>query len=111
MPAATPPGEGAYLFKTIAQIDNAAAQGPLLYAAAGNKEVSAEYGRTAAIYALRNFPDGQTCALRESIIAQEDNTAVATAALRTLENIRKTAPETTAKVDAPVTVPVAPLQK
>ncbi|MBN2129811.1 MAG: HEAT repeat domain-containing protein [Sedimentisphaerales bacterium] len=105
------PGQGGYIFNTISQITSQQAQASLLYAAAGNKEVSAESGRTAAIYALKNFPDGRTSALLESIIAQEDNTAVATAAIRTLESIRKAAPQATAKADPTVTVPVAPLQK
>jgi len=108
---ASPPGQGGYLFSTISQITSQQAQASLLYAAAGNKEVSAESGRTAAIYALKNFPDGRTSALLESIIEQEDNTAVATAAIRTLENIRKAAPQATAKADPTVTIPVAPLQK
>jgi len=60
---------------------------------------------------LKNFPDGRTSALLQSIIEQEDNTAVATAAIRTLENIRKAAPQATAKADPTVTIPVAPLQK
>jgi len=107
----SPPGQGGYLFNTISQISSQQAQASLLYAAAGNKEVSAESGRTAAIYALENFPDGRTTALLESIIAQEDNTAVATAAIRTLESIRKAAPQATAKADPTVTVPIAPLQK
>jgi HEAT repeat protein len=110
---AAPPGEGTYLFDAIAQIKSPGAQAPLLYAAAGNKEVSAESGRTAAIYALENYPNEQTCALLANIIAQEDNTAVATAAIRTLENIQNKSAEGTAKVDAamsaesPVPLPVA----
>jgi len=108
---ASPPGEGGYLFNTITQITSQQAHASLLYAAAGNKEVSAESGRTAAIYALKNFPDGQTCALLESIIEQEDNTAVATAAVRTLERIQQAAPQATAKADPTVTIPKAPLQK
>jgi len=107
----SPPGQGGYIFNTISQITSQQAQASLLYAAAGNKEVSAESGRTAAIYALKNFPDGRTSALLQSIIEQEDNTAVATAAIRTLENIRKAAPQATAKADPTVTIPVAPLQK
>jgi len=107
----SPPGQGGYIFNTISQITSQQAQASLLYAAAGNKEVSAESGRTAALYALKNFPDGRTSALLESIIEQEDNTAVATAAIRTLESIRKAAPQATAKADPTVTIPVAPLQK
>ncbi|MBM4024489.1 MAG: hypothetical protein FJ280_03675 [Planctomycetes bacterium] len=86
---ASPPGESAQMFHTITQIDSPEAHAALLYAAAGNKEVSAEYGRTAAIYALKNYPEEQTVALLERIIAQEQNEKVLTAAARTLEEIRR----------------------
>jgi HEAT repeat protein len=85
---ASPPGESTQIFNAITQIDNPDAQASLLYAAAGNKEVSAEHGRTAAIYALKNFPDEKTMILLERIIAQEQNEKVLTAAARTLDDIR-----------------------
>lgn len=99
---ASPPGQGGEIFNAITQIDNPNAQPSLLYAAAGNKEVSAEHGRTAAIYALQNFPDEQTCVLLEQIIAVEDNAKVATAAMRTLEGIRKLSPHVVANADSAV---------
>lgn len=112
---ASPPGEGSYVFNTVTTIDQPQAHTALLYAAAGNKEVSAEHGRTAAIYALENFPSEETYRLLEQIVAAEDNTAVATAALRTLENIEKREPavaeKTTSKADAPSMLPFHPLQK
>ena len=97
---AAPPGEDGYLVNTIAQINQPEAQPSLLYAAAGNKEVSAEHGRTAAIYALRNFPNGRTLALLEQIVAQEENAQVSAAATRTLEDIRRTSPHVIAKADS-----------
>jgi HEAT repeat protein len=96
---ASPPGEGAYVFNTITRISQPQAQAALLYAAAGNKEVSADNGRTAAVQALRNYPDERTCQLLESIIAQEENTRVATAAIRALESIRKLSPHVTTTAD------------
>jgi HEAT repeat protein len=112
---ATPPGEGGSLFNTITQISAPQAQSALLYAAAGSKDVSAEQGRTAAIYALENYPSAETCALLEQIVATEDNTAVLTAALRTLENIQKTAPSVaesaTSKADTDILLPLDPLHK
>jgi len=86
---ASPPGEGTQLFDAITRMDSPAAQTPLLYAAAGNKEVSAEHGQTAAIYALKNYPDERTVALLERIIAQEQNEKVLTAATRTLDDIKR----------------------
>jgi HEAT repeat protein len=96
---ASPPGEGGYVFNTISGISQPQAQASLLYAAAGNKEVSADNGRTAAVQALRNYPDQRTCQLLEHIIDNEENTRVATAALRALESIRKLSPHVTAKAD------------
>ncbi len=57
---ASTPGEGMDVYNAITQINSPQAQSQLLYAAAGNKEVSAEYGRTAAIEALRNYPSQET---------------------------------------------------
>ena len=99
---AFPPGQGGEVFNAITQIDNPEAQASLLYAAAGNKEVSAEHGRTAAIYALQNFPNEQTCVLLEQIIAVEDNAKVATAAMRTLDTIRRLSPHVVANADSVV---------
>ena len=73
----------------ITQINSPDAETPLLYAAAGNKEVSAEHGQTAAIYALKNYPDEQTVALLQRIAAQEQNEKVLTAVTRTLNDIRQ----------------------
>ena len=61
-------------------------------AAAGNKEVSAGQGRTAAICALENYPNTETYALLQRIATTEDNPAVVTAALRTLEQMEKSTP-------------------
>lgn len=97
---ATPPGEGTALFNSITQINRPEAQMSLLYAAAGNKEVSAGYGRTAAIYALKNFPDTKTCELLEQIIATTDNEQVLAAATRTLDDIRLAPHAVTAKADS-----------
>ncbi|HPC95730.1 MAG TPA: hypothetical protein PLU87_12365 [Sedimentisphaerales bacterium] len=112
---ATSPGEGGSLFDTITRISAPQAQSALLYAAAGSKDVSAEQGRTAAIYALENYPNAETCALLEQIVATEDNTAVLTAALRTLENIQKAVPSVaesaTSKADTGILLPLDPLQK
>ncbi len=112
---ASSPGEGGYLFNAITTIDQPQAQSALLYAAAGNKEVSAEQGRTAAICALENYPSEETYRLLEQIVATEDNTAVATAALRTLEAINKKQPavaeNATSKADTTSLLPVNPLQK
>jgi HEAT repeat protein len=85
-------GEGAYLMNTISKINQPQAQPSLLYAAVGNKEVSAEQGRTAAILALQNYPTEQTYVLLEQIAATEKNAAVASAASRTLAAIQRTAP-------------------
>lgn len=112
---ASSPGEGGYLFNTITTIDQPQAQSALLYAAAGNKEVSAEQGRTAAICALENYPSEETYRLLEQIVATEDNTAVTTAALRTLQAIDKKQPSVaesaTSKADTTSLLPVNPLQK
>jgi HEAT repeat protein len=95
-----PPGESAQIFNTITQISTPDAQTPLLYAAAGNKEVSAESGQTAAIYALRNYPNEQTVALLQRIVAQEQNEKVVTAATRTLADIQQSPHAVTAQADA-----------
>jgi len=112
---ASPPGEGAYVFNAITTIDQPEAESALLYAAAGSKEVSAEQGRTAAIYALENYPSEETCRLLEQIVATEDNIAVATAAARTLDSIEKKTPaivqKTISKADTTSMLPVNPLQK
>ena len=112
---ATPPGEGGSLFNTITEISAPQAQSALLYAAAGSKNVSAEQGRTAAIYALENYPSAETCSLLEQIVAAEDNAAVVTAALRTLENIQKAVPsvaeKATSKADTDIVLPIDPLKK
>jgi hypothetical protein len=97
---AAPPGQGGYLVNTIAQIKGPQAQDALLYAAAGNKEVSADNGRTAAIYALRNFPDARTLTLLEQIVATEQNASVVTAATRTLDDIHRTSPHVVANAQS-----------
>ncbi len=112
---AASPGDGSGLFNTITSISSPQAHSALMYAAAGSKDVSAEQGRTAAIYALENYPSVETCVLLEQIVAREDNTAVITAALRTLENIQKAVPsaveKATSKADAGTLLSVDPLQK
>jgi len=85
---AAPPGEGTEVFNAITRIDSPEAYTALLYAAAGNKEVSAESGRTAAIYALKNYPSEQTLVLLERILAQEYNDKVRAAATRTLDDLK-----------------------
>ena len=97
---ASPPGENTQIFNAITQINSPEAQSSLLYAAAGNKEVSAENGRTAAIYALKNFPNDMTVTLLERIIAQEQNEKVLTAATRTLDDIRRSPHAIAAKADS-----------
>ncbi len=97
---ASAPGEGMDVYNAITQIDSPQAQSQLLYAAAGNKEVSAEYGRTAAIEALRNYPSQETCALLERIIAQDSNAKVVTAASRTLDAIQSAGDTITANADS-----------
>jgi HEAT repeat protein len=92
---AAPPGEGDYLFNTIAQIKQPQGEDALLSAAAGNKEVSAEHGRLAAICALVNYPDSKTCQLLEQIVTEE-NERVSSAAARVLEDIRRTSPHVVA---------------
>ncbi len=84
---ATTPGEGASIYNAITQINNQDAYAQLLYAAAGNKEVSAESGQTAAIEALANYPCEETCVLLERIVAEGSNEKVVTAASRTLDAI------------------------
>jgi HEAT repeat protein len=96
---ASPPGQGAEIFNAITRISSPEAHTSLLYAAAGNKEVSAE-GRTAAIYALKNYPSERTLVLLERIIAQEDNDRVRAAATRTLDDLRMAPHALTAKEDA-----------
>jgi hypothetical protein len=97
---ASPPGESASIFNMITQIHSPEAETPLLYAAAGNKEVSAEHGQTAAIYALKNYPDEQTVALLQRLVAQEQNEKVLTAATRTLEDIQQSPRAVTASADS-----------
>jgi len=97
---AAPPGESGYLVNTISQINDPQAYSSLLYAAAGNKEVSAESGRTAAIYALQNFPDARTYALLEQIVATEENARVTAAATRTLDDLRRTSPHIVANAQS-----------
>ncbi len=112
---ATPPGEGNHLYNAITSISQPQAEAALRYAAAGSKDVSAEQGRTAAIYALENFPSEQTYALLEEIVATEDNISVISAAARTLDNIRNAEPvvaaNTAATVHEPILLPSNPLQK
>jgi HEAT repeat protein len=96
---AASPGEGTEVFNAITRIDSPEAHTPLLYAAAGNKEVSAENGQTAAIYALKNYPSERTLALLEQIIAQEDNDRVRTAATRTLDDLKMAPHAAVAKAD------------
>ena len=86
---ATAPGEGTSFYNAITQIDSQEGYAQLLYAAAGNKEVSAEYGQTAAIEALANYPCEQTSALLERLVAEGSNEKVVTAASRTLDTIQK----------------------
>jgi HEAT repeat protein len=93
------PGQDTQVFNTITRIDSPEAQTSLLYAAAGNKEVSAEHGQTAAILALKNYPNEQTVALLERIIAQEHNDKVLTAATRTLDGIKQSPQAVAAKAD------------
>ncbi len=111
----SPPGESTQIFNAITQIDSPDAQASLLYAAAGNKEVSAEHGRTAAIYALKNFPDDKTMTLLERIVAQEQNEKVLTAATRTLDDLRRAPHVIAAKADSlqrsEQMLPLPPLEK
>jgi hypothetical protein len=112
---ASPPGQDTELFNTITRIDSPEAQASLLYAAAGNKEVSAEHCQTAAIYALKNYPNEQTVALLERLIAQGQNEKVLTAATRTLDDINRSPHAVTAKADALLKseqmLPLKPLEK
>ena len=94
---ASSPGEGSSLFTAIAGIDQPQAQSALLYAAAGNKEVS-EQGQAAAIYALGNYPNTETYRLLQQISASEDNATVLSAAVRTLERIEQSTPALTETV-------------
>jgi HEAT repeat protein len=96
---ACPPGQDTQVFNTITRIDSPDAQASLLYAAAGNKEVSAGHGQTAAILALKNYPNEQTVALLERLIAQEQNEKVLTAATRTLDAIKQSPQAVAAKAD------------
>ncbi len=98
---ASAPGQGTEIFNAITRIESPEAHIPLLYAAAGNKEVSSE-GRTAAIYALKNYPSEKTIALLESIIAQEANDRVRSAATRTLDDLKMAPHAMTAKADPTV---------
>ncbi len=97
---AAAPGEGTSVYNAITQINNQNAYSQLLYAAAGNKEVSAEHGQTAAIQALANYPCEETCALLERIIAEGSNEKVVTAASRTLDGIRQTPYAVTASAES-----------
>lgn len=97
---AAAPGEGTETYNAITRVSNPDAHAQLLYAAAGNKEVSAESGRAAAIQALANYPNEETVALLERIVAQEANEKVVTAASRTLDDIRKAPHVVTAKADS-----------
>jgi len=112
---ASGPGQDTQIFNTITRIDNPEAQAALLYAAAGNKEVSAEHGQTAAIYALKNYPNEQTVALLERITAQEHNAKVLTAALRTLDDIKRSPQAVTANADSlrrsQQMLPLKPMEK
>ncbi len=111
---AAQPGETSYLMNLISQINQPRAEPSLLYAAAGNKEVSAELGRTAAIQALRNFPDEQTFVLLEQIAATDRNAIVATAATRTLNAIENAAPRLAANAQVrpgEQILPTLPTQK
>jgi len=99
---AAAPGEGTEVFNAITRINSPEAYTSLLYAAAGSKEVSAENGRTAAIFALKNYPSGETIALLERIIAEVDNDKVQAAATRTLDDIKQAPHLVTAKADPPV---------
>ena len=112
---ASPPGQDTQIFNAITQIDSPDAQTSLLYAAAGNKEVSAEHGRTAAIYALKNYPDEKTVTLLERIMAQEQNEKVLTAAARTLDDIKRSPHVVTANADSlqksEQMLPLEPLEK
>jgi HEAT repeat protein len=96
------PGEGTEVFNTITQINRPEAHTSLLYAAAGSKEVSAENGQTAAILALKNYPDSQTIALLEHLIAEVDNDKVRAAATRTLDDIKQEPHMITAKAEPAV---------
>ena len=97
---AATPGEGTALYNSITRVSNPDVHSQLLYAAAGNKEVSAEYGRSAAIEALKNYPSEETIALLERIVAQESNEKVVTAASRTLDDIRRAPHVITAKAES-----------
>ncbi len=112
---ASPPGQSATVFNLITQINSPEAETPLLYAAAGNKEVSAEHGQTAAIYALKNYPDEQTVALLQRIALQEQNEKVLTAATRTLDYIQQSPHAVAAQADAlqksEQTLPLKTLEK
>jgi hypothetical protein len=112
---ATTPGEGTSIYNAITQITSQEAYAQLLYAAAGNKEVSAEYGQTAAIEALANYPYEQTSALLERIVAEGANEKVVTAASRTLDSIQKSPYAITASAESldksAAMLPIAPITK
>lgn len=97
---ATTPGEGTSVYNAITQISSQEGYAQLLYAAAGNKEVSAEYGQTAAIEALANYPCEETSALLERLIEEGSNNKVITAASRALESIQKSPYAVTASAEA-----------
>jgi len=112
---ASAPGEDGPIYNTITGIDSPRSQDALLYAAAGSKEVSAGHGRTAAIYALKNYPNEKTVALLERIVAGEQNEKVLTAATRTLDAIQQGPHTVTASADAlqesEQVLPLTPVQK
>jgi hypothetical protein len=109
------PGEGAYMMNVIGKINQPQAQTSLLYAAAGSKDVSAEQGRTAAVLALKNFPNEQTYVLLDQIASTERNAALASAATRTLADIRRVSPMLAAnaqvKPNEQILLPVNPARK
>jgi len=88
---ASTPSERSSVYMAITGINQPQAQSALLYAAAGNKEVS-QQGQAAAIYALGNFPNTQTYTLLQQIAATQDDATVLSAAVRTLERIERSTP-------------------
>lgn len=88
---ASGPSERSSVYMAITGINQPQAQSALLYAAAGNKEVS-QQGQAAAIYALGNFPNTQTYTLLQQIAATQDDATVLSAAVRTLERIERSTP-------------------
>ena len=75
------------IFNVITQVsgtDESRAQ--LQYAAMGNKQVSGDQTRVAAIYGLGNYPDGETRIFVQQLL-QDSNTVIRAAAQRTLNNM------------------------